>query len=85
MSVCLSLPLFLSLPLMYVFHVSPSWQAEKKVVTCRSTMENADSLYVDAVRALEEARQNWEREMELLCQVGEGTVSFTRAFYTHTH
>ena len=45
------------------------WQAEKKTITSRSTMENADSLYMDAVRTLEEARQAWEREMELLCQV----------------
>lgn len=42
----------------------------------RSATNNADMAYQEMVKNLEEARQLWEREMELLCKVGsksEGT------------
>ena len=43
----------------------------------RSASNNADMAYHEMVKNLEEARQLWDREMELLCKVGrrrrEGT------------
>lgn len=36
----------------------------------RSATNNADMAYQEMVKNLEEARQLWEREMELLCKVG---------------
>ena len=38
----------------------------------RSATNNADMAYQEMVKNLEEARQLWEREMELLCKVGRG-------------
>lgn len=35
----------------------------------RSAANNADVTYQESVKNLEEARQLWEREMELLCKV----------------
>ena len=36
----------------------------------RSAANNADTAYQEMVKNLEEARQLWDREMELLCKVG---------------
>ena len=38
-------------------------------MTCNSSMEQADQAYMDAVKALEDARVTWEKEMENMCQV----------------
>ena len=38
-------------------------------MTCNSSMEQADQAYMDAVKALEDARVTWEKEMESMCQV----------------
>ena len=35
----------------------------------KATSQTADVTYLDAVKNLEEARNLWEREMELLCNV----------------
>ena len=35
----------------------------------RSAANNADTAYQEMVKNLEEARQLWDREMELLCKV----------------
>ena len=40
----------------------------------RSAANNADTAYQEMVKNLEEARQLWDREMELLCKVGRRRV-----------
>ncbi len=39
--------------------------------TSRQAANNADTTYQESVRNLEESRQLWEREMEILCKVGQ--------------
>ena len=40
----------------------------------RSAANNADTAYQEMVKNPEEARQLWDREMELLCKVGRRSV-----------
>jgi proline-serine-threonine phosphatase interacting protein 1 len=60
-------------------------KAEKKIVTCNSSMEQADQAYMDAVKALEDARVTWEKEMESMCQecqhLEEQRISFLRHMF----
>ena len=67
-------------------HTSPMWegtfgadkprfpclsvQAQKSMETKRSAANTADQTYKESVKNLEEGRQLWEREMEILCTVG---------------
>ena len=49
-------------------------QAQKRMEGSRSAANNADTAYQEMVKNLEEARQLWDREMELLCKVGRRRV-----------
>ena len=44
-------------------------QAARKMESSRSSANHADQQYQESVRNLEDARQLWEREMEVLCKV----------------
>lgn len=50
-------------------------QAARKMDTTRLAANTADTQYQESIRSLEDARQLWEREMEVLCKVGEGVKS----------
>ena len=42
---------------------------QKRLEGAKLAASTADTSYQDTVKALEESRQLWEREMEVLCQV----------------
>ena len=44
-------------------------QAQRKMEVSKTASENADVTYRESVRNLEEGRNLWEREMEILCRV----------------
>ncbi len=54
-------------------HTLPT-QAARRMETSRQSANNADTTYQESVRNLEESRQLWEREMEILCKVGGGSI-----------
>ena len=49
--------------------LSLSPQSQKNSEKARASAKNADQLYQESVKSLEESRALWEREMELLCRV----------------
>ena len=44
---------------------------QKRLEGAKLAASSADTNYQETVKALEESRQLWEREMEVLCQVRE--------------
>ena len=50
-------------------HTHTHTQAARRIETTRLSANNADTNYQESIRNLEEARQLWEREMEILCRV----------------
>ncbi len=52
-------------------HTHTHTQAARRMETSRQAANNADTTYQESVRNLEESRQLWEREMEILCKVGQ--------------
>ena len=46
-----------------------SKQSQKQSEKARAAAKNADQLYLESVKNLEESRALWDREMELLCRV----------------
>ena len=44
-------------------------QAARKMEVTKQSASTADTIYQESVRNLEDARQLWEREMEVLCKV----------------
>lgn len=58
-------------------------QAQRKMDTSRTAANNADTAYQEAVRNLEDSRQLWEREMEILCKQFQELEEQRTAFLRH--
>ena len=50
-------------------------QAARKMEVTKQSASTADTIYQESVRNLEEARHLWEREMEVLCKVGQSQAA----------
>ncbi|XP_064387838.1 proline-serine-threonine phosphatase-interacting protein 1-like [Halichondria panicea] len=65
-------------------------QAARRMETSRQSANNADTTYQESVRNLEESRQLWEREMEILCkqfqELEEQRIAYLRhQMWTYTN